>query len=137
MKIDANQLTNEIMKTLQDYARVTEEAAAKGVIETANAAVAELQQAAPKGDLDGAPAGKYRSWDKYNKGWKRTKLSKDRKGVYVECVHNATEYRLTHLLEHGHAKANGGRTNAFVHIAPVAERAEEALYQNILRNIKE
>lgn len=136
MKIDANQLTNEIMKTLKDYAKVTEEAAARGVIESADQAVAELQQANPKGDLDGTQAGHYRSWNKYNKGWKRTKLTKDRKSVYVECVHNATEYRLTHLLEKGHAKLNGGRTNAFVHIAPVEEKAQESLYQNIMKNIQ-
>lgn len=130
MKIDANQLTNEIMRALKDYEKVTEEAAARGVIETADQAVAELQQANPPG------SGHYRSWDKYNRGWKRTKLSKDRKGVYVECVHNATEYRLTHLLEKGHAKSNGGRTRAFPHIAPVAEKAQESLYQNIMKNIQ-
>lgn len=130
MKIDANQLTNEIMRALKDYEKVTEEAAARGVIETADQAVAELQQANPSG------SGHYRSWDKYNRGWKRTKLSKDRKGVYVECVHNATEYRLTHLLEKGHAKSNGGRTRAFPHIAPVAEKAQESLYQNIMKNIQ-
>ena len=135
MKIDANQLTNEIMRTLKDYAKVTEEAAARGVIETADQAVAELQQANPQGVPEGT-AGHYRPWNKYNKGWKRTKLSKDRKGVYVECVHNATEYRLTHLLENGHAKSNGGRTNAFPHIAPVAEKAQESLYQNIMKNIE-
>lgn len=130
MKIDANQLANEIMKTLEQYKGVTEEAAAKGVIETADQAVAELQVANPPG------AGHYRSWDKYNRGWKRTKLTKDRKSVYVECVHNATEYRLTHLLENGHAKTNGGRTRAFPHIAPVAEKAEAALYQNIKKHIQ-
>ena len=130
MKIDANQLTNEIMRALKDYEKVTEEAAARGVIETADQAVAELQQANPPG------SGKYRSWDKYNRGWKRTKLTKDRKGVYVECVHNATEYRLTHLLENGHAKVNGGRARAFPHIAPVAEKAQESLYQNIMKNIQ-
>ena len=118
------------MRALKDYEKVTEEAAARGVIETADQAVAELQQANPPG------SGHYRSWDKYNRGWKRTKLSKDRKGVYVECVHNATEYRLTHLLEKGHAKSNGGRTRAFPHIAPVAEKAQESLYQNIMKNIQ-
>ena len=66
MKIDANQLTNEIMRALKDYEKVTEEAAARGVIETADQAVAELQQANPPG------SGHYRSWDKYDRGWIRT-----------------------------------------------------------------
>ena len=40
----------------------------------------------------------------YKKGW-RIKQDKARKSI---IVHNATDYQLTHLLEHGHVKRNGG-----------------------------
>lgn len=40
-------------------------------------------------------------------------------------TYNAKHYRLTHLLEFGHAKQNGGRTRAFPHIAEVNDWAQE------------
>lgn len=53
----------------------------------------------------------------YQKGWRMKKKGKK----YI--VHNATNYQLTHLLEHGHAKRGGGRVEAKIHIAPAEEHA--------------
>lgn len=47
-------------------------------------------------------------------------LKKDKKS---NKIHNKTDYQLTHLLEKGHAKRNGGRVNPEVHIRPNEERA--------------
>ena len=60
-------------------------------------------------------------------------------GLHGE-IENKTEYRLTHLLEFGHAIRRGGRkigdARAFEHIAPVAKKAEENLTKNIIKRVE-
>lgn len=123
--IKPEQLKDAIMKALEEYEGVTEEAARAGISETAKKAVEELQGAQPAG------SGQYGSWNDYNNDWTTTKTT-EKKGYYSATVHNKKHYRLAHLLENGHALRNGGRTRAFTHIAPVAEKAED----NLLKNIK-
>ena len=127
-KIAVDQLANEISKTLKDFEGATDEAVERGVLDTAEEAVKELRVADPPG------SGQYGSWKKYNAGWgiKATKRGKKTDAV----VHNKTKYRLTHLLEKGHAKVNGGRTRAFPHIAPVADKSEKWLVENIKKRVE-
>lgn len=69
------------------------------------------------------------TWKKYPRGWKST--VRKRRLTHEAIIHNATDYRLTHLLEFGHAKRNGGRTKAYPHIADVADWADEELQRRI------
>ena len=125
-KVTVDQLSDAIMKELNDYVDVTEEAVDKGVSETAKEAVKELRNAHPSG------SGQYGSWDKsYNKGWKVNQTKTDVRYHKKATIHNATDYQLTHLLEKGHALRGGGRTRAFPHIAPVVEKCEDELIKNI------
>lgn len=128
-KVKVDQLAKEIEKTLEDFVGVTEEACDKGVSETAKDAVQALRNAHPAG------SGIYGSWDKYDRGWRVMQTKTDKRYHRKATIHNATDYQLTHLLEKGHAKVNGGRTRAFPHIAPVAEKCEGELVQNIRKYI--
>ena len=125
-KVKVDQLSKAINEALNEFVNFTEEAVDKGVSETAKAAVKELQNAHPSG------SGQFGSWDKsYNKGWKVMQTKTDKRYHKKATIHNATDYQLTHLLEKGHALRGGGRTRAFPHIAPVAEKCEDELVRNI------
>ena len=50
-------------------------------------------------------------------------------------VKNEDNYQLTHLLEKGHAKVNGGRVSAKVHIRPVETKGITMFMQMIRSRI--
>ena len=68
----------------------------------------------------------------YNKGWK----VKEYTGMwsFKNTIHNATDWRLTHLLEFSHNKRNGGKTKAFPHIEPVEKECVND-YENGVRKL--
>lgn len=125
VKIKPDELSKAILTELKNYEGVTEEAAWNGVVETSKEALQQLRSAHPAG------SGQYGSWDDYNKGWTVKKTKRDK----TAQIHNATDYQLTHLLEKGHALRQGGRTQAFPHIAPVAEKCENELLNNIKKQL--
>lgn len=120
-KVKVDDLSKAILEELKNYEGVTEEAAEKGLSETSKSALQQLRNAHPSG------SGEYGSWDEYNRSWKILKLKRDKKAV----IHNEKHYRLTHLLEKGHATVNGGRTRAFPHIKPVEDKCDDELLKNI------
>ena len=129
-KVSIDDLSNVILEYLENFKDVTEEACKDGVLTTADEAVKDLRSAHPAG------SGKYGSWDEYDKGWtKRASTMKTKEKGILAVVYNQKHYRLTHLLEKGHALVGGGRTQAFPHIAPVEQKCEENLIKNIRKNI--
>lgn len=112
-----NDLAGEIMKCLQEYTEEVVEALEKTTKELADEAVRTLKQTSPK------KSGKYaKSWTQTKQGGKR-------------IVHNR-RYQLPHLLEKGHAKRNGGRVAARVHIAPVEQRISKEAVERFKENLK-
>lgn len=73
---------------------------------------------------------------KYRRSWK---VTQEKRRTFTKTTVHATgsQARLTHLLEFGHAKANGGRTRAFPHIETNNERAEEEAIKRITKVIEE
>lgn len=124
-KVSVDDLTDEIMEYMSNFVGVTDEACEHGVLETAEDVIKALRTVHPAG------SGQYGSWDAYNKSWRMRKEVKKRSGGIAAICYNEKHYRLTHLLEYGHAKVNGGRTNAYPHIKPIEDRAEKDLIANI------
>ncbi|TQR48523.1 HK97 gp10 family phage protein [Bacillus cereus] len=112
-------LAREITRELQRYENIVEEDLEIAKEEVATNLVDELKQKSPK------------NTGKYRKGWRK---KKDGNAI---IVHNALKPQLTHLLEKGHAKANGGRVPAKVHIAPAEEKAVNEFLERIERAIQQ
>lgn len=111
MNIQPQNLMKAVEDLLDDYTKDVQKATADAVKEVADESVKELKHA---GDFNGTA---------YRRSWKK-KVEQGRVSTSA-VVYNDKNYRLTHLLEFGHAKQNGGRTRAFPHIAPVNDSVPE------------
>lgn len=111
-------LGKEVSEILKEYRTEIVEAVDRSASEAADAAAEELRSTSPN------------RTGKYAKGWIKEKKG----GTYI--VHQkGSGYRLTHLLEKGHEKRNGGRVKGIPHIEPAEEHAGELFVQKLERRI--
>lgn len=122
MAINIDDMAREIQRTLEGYTSDITQRTYVAVEQVGEETKNELGQISPTGN---------RKKKKYKKSWKVKKNKKDH-----VIVHN-TEYRLTHLLEKGHAKRGGGRTRAFPHIIKAEQKAIRNLIAEIERAVRE
>lgn len=116
-------LARDIMGQFTDWTDKVEKSVDDKVKTSADALSAEIAAKSP------------RKTGEYAKGWTVKPQRSGGQKKYV--VHNKTKYRLTHLLEKGHAKKGGGRVAGIPHIAPAADRHIKDLVsgiQQIVRN---
>lgn len=118
MKIQPEQFADAVNKILQEYGDEARETMQETIKSTS-------KEAAKKMKSSGSFGGK----GTYKKGWK-SKVETTRLSVEA-VVYNPKQYYLTHLLEFGHAKQNGGRTRAFPHIEPVNDWAQEEVVSKL------
>lgn len=116
-------MTDEIMKGLTEYADLADTAMKKAVRKTATSVKKEISENAPK------------RTGKYAKSWTTKKVKENSHSLEI-TVHSKDRYQIAHLLEHGHAKRNGGRVAGKPHIAPAEENGAELLESLIEKELK-
>ena len=121
--ISIDQLAAEIAKGLAEYSQDVVEKIDVSSERVGKAAVKQLKQTSPKRPGSG----------KYAKAW-TMKTEPEVGQPHTRIVHvKAPHYRLTHLLEHGHAKVGGGRVEGKPHIRP----AEEQVIKDFVSEVEE
>lgn len=117
-------LEKTVLELLEEYGEEIGKDVVKGVETVAPEVVSKVQQSSPKDSGE------------YAKGWTMNKVTTDR-GKTTVTIYQKDKPTLTHLLENGHAKRGGGRTKAKKHIKPVQKWAEDALYEEVVKNIND
>lgn len=102
------------------------------VLDVTNIAVKATAKKAVK-ELKVGGSFKNRTGGKYRKGWK-VEIEKSRLGCKA-TVYNEHPGQTT-WLEYGHAKQNGGRTQAFPHIESVDQNVEEIFLDELRKGIE-
>lgn len=110
-KVTIEGLGAAINEILQEYGNDIDEALDPVLKKATQTARSELRATSPK-----------RSGE-YKKGWQ---YKKDRESLEY-TIYNGVKPGLTHLLENGHAKRNGGRVPAYPHIKEVEDKMADAL----------
>lgn len=123
-KITVEQLRDEVNKIMEDYEKHAQSCLNEAATNYGKIAVRELKDSSPV-----APKEEVKTPGRYKKGW-AYKKEKSRLGVSV-TVYNKTDGALTHLLEHGHALRQGGRSPANKHIAPVESEVTHDFFVNV------
>ena len=119
--VSVDQLAVEIAKGLAEYSQDVVEKVNISSERVGKSAVKRLKETSPK------------RYGKYAKSWTMT-TEKAIGQPDLRIIHaKAPHYRLTHLLEHGHAKRGGGRVEGKPHIRP----AEEMVIQEFVAEVEE
>ena len=123
MSVDA--FADEIVKTLREYRNAVNVDVEKIANKVGKDAVKRVKENAEAAGIGGT--GEYVK-SITSKKLKSASALYSGRVIYAEAPH----YRLTHLLEYGHATVNGGRTRAFPHWS----EAEKAAAQQFERELK-
>lgn len=115
-------LSDAVQAALEEYGDLAKEVTRDTVRMVAKTCRQEIRAASP------------RRAGRYAKGW-RISETVSPNGDVAETVYNSAAPNLTHLLENGHAKVNGGRVEGKAHIAPAERQAEANLMEGLEKEL--
>ncbi len=122
--LQSEDLTDAIMDMLTDYKKEV----ADGIFRVGKKAIKEIERKS----IDTAPIGRRVSGDHFRESI-ASKSEQDRLGNSTHIWYvKAPNYRLTHLLVHGHATRNGGRTRA----NPFLKNATESALRKYIDDVE-
>lgn len=119
--MDTGNLVNAVNSILEKYQDDVNEGIARAFDDIGDVTLQKIRMASEQGGY----GAEHFNDKKYSKGWTKTVEKHKISGNFSATIYNKKYYRLTHLLEKGHAKRNGGRTTAYPHIAPVQNEMDE------------
>jgi hypothetical protein len=123
--VRADKFSEEMSKLLAEYGEQVTEAMKEAVPMVAKKATEEVRSHAPTGHRG-----------KYKKAIQTKKTDETNTSIKYVIWAGPTEFRLSHLLENGHAKINGkGRTKAIPHFKYGETYAKENLIPEIVKKI--
>lgn len=117
------ELDIEIMAELRAYSDEVSDEIKENVKRVAKECVRDIKRKAPKDSGD------------YQKGWKSKTEFENKNDIRVR-IYNSKAPQLTHLLEFGHIKNDGGRVEGIPHIYPARKAAEEKLMERAKVSVK-
>lgn len=126
LTLTTDQMAAAISSVLEEFRGAVEEDVQRITKETAKQTVSQIRQNAQSAGIKGS--------GRYRKNW--TSKYKKISGGAEATVYNKETYRLTHLLEYGHAKVNGGRVRAFPHIGSAEKEAIAAFERELKEAIE-
>lgn len=121
-RVTVDQMADAIMDGLLEYAELATDTMKDCVKKAGNTVKKETQANAP------VKSGRYK------KSW-AVKRQKETSTTLEMVVHSRNRYQLTHLLEKGHAKRDGGRVKAMPHIGPAEAQGIRVLEDGIRKGI--
>lgn len=127
MKVKVSDLAEEISFMLDEYSEEVRWSLQYPIAQIADRCLDRIRKASP------------RNTGEYSKGWTRKGIKSKNKAwgpVLGYVIYNKNKPMLAHLLEFGHAKINGGRTQAIPHIFPAVKKAEEELVAAIAETLE-
>ena len=122
-KIPVDGLAEAVCRELNAFADTTSANVKAAVRKAAGSVRKEIEVRAP------------RRTGRYAQSWK-TRATKETSQSLEMTVYSPKRYMLTHLLEHGHAKRNGGRVEGREHIASAERKGVAELEAAIERSLR-